>query len=196
MELSKLTRPELINLCRQNSIKGYSNLNKSALLHILQEHIPQNLPEEQPAPVPAPAPAPNNNQIRFIDLFAGVGGFHQALRRLGAKCVFACDIDAKCRDTYAANYGIKPHDDVRTIVPESLPDFDIICGGFPCQPFSNAGHKGALQDDRGNLFMEILRIARVKKPRFMILENVKHIKRIQNGDVFRTILQRLYDAGY
>jgi len=134
--------------------------------------------------------------LKFIDLFCGVGGFHQALVKLGGKCVLACDIDAKCRDIYNKNYGIMPHDDVTTLNAETIPDFDILCGGFPCQPFSNGGNKKSFDDKRGKLFDEIIRIATTKKPRFMFLENVKHIKKISDGQVFKYILEQLDKANY
>lgn len=134
--------------------------------------------------------------LKFIDLFCGIGGFHIALKELGAECVLACDTDKKCRFVYENNYGIEPHDDVRTIDIDELPDFDIICGGFPCQPFSNAGKKKTLQDDRGLLFDEIMKIAAVKRPRFMFLENVKHILKVGGGEVFQYILSKLENTGY
>ena len=113
--------------------------------------------------------------MKYIDLFCGIGGFHQALSKLGAKCVLACDIDKACRNVYKLNYGIDPVEDVKKIDEKSLMDFDIICGGFPCQSFSNAGKKKTFNDSRGLLFDEIIRIAKHKKPKFMFLENVKHI---------------------
>lgn len=133
---------------------------------------------------------------KFIDLFCGIGGFHLALTQLGCECVLACDIDQSCRDTYADNYGITPVKDVRDIDPHNMVDFDIICGGFPCQPFSNGGKKRTFDDDRGLLFDEIMRIAKVKKPKFMFLENVKHILKVSNGEVLEYIKKKINDAGY
>ena len=117
----------------------------------------------------------NNKELKFIDLFCGIGGFHQALKDLGHKCILACDIDKPCREVYKKNYGIEPINNVKDINPEKLEDFDIICAGFPCQAFSNGGKKLCFEDSRGLLFDEIIRIAKVKKPSFMFLENVKHI---------------------
>ena len=138
----------------------------------------------------------NIYNYKFIDLFCGIGGFHQANKRLGGKCVFACDIDKNCREVYERNYGIKPEGDITKIDVKKIPDFDILCGGFPCQSFSNSGNKKGLEDKRGQLFEYILKIALIKKPSFMILENVKHIKKIDNGKIFQHIINRIIESGY
>ena len=108
----------------------------------------------------------------------------------------ACDIDEKCRDVYKENYGITPEKDIKKVDEKKLPDFDILCAGFPCQSYSNAGKKGNLNDPRGTLFEDILRIADEKKPMFMFLENVKHIKKIDNGNTFNHIIKRINETGY
>lgn len=131
----------------------------------------------------------------FLDLFCGIGGFHRAMAALGGRCVFACDIDKSCREVYAANFGITPHDDIRTAT--NVPSADVLCAGFPCQPFSNAGHRAGFADQtRGTLFHEIVRILDQTKPRAFLLENVKHILKIQKGHVYRTILAALNEIGY
>ena len=129
--------------------------------------------------------------LTFIDLFCGIGGFHQALKKLGAKCILACDINKDCREVYLTNYGIKPLEDVKKINPLQLPDFDILTAGFPCQAFSNGGKKKCFEDSRGLLFDEIIRIAKVKKPKFMFLENVKHILKVSNGEVIDYIKEKI-----
>ena len=136
------------------------------------------------------------NKKKFIDLFCGIGGFHQALKSLDLECVFACDIDKNCREVYKKNYGLEPDSDITKVDEKKLPDFDIICAGFPCQAFSNAGNKNNFNDKRGMLFEHILRIAVEKKPSFMFLENVKHIKKISDGEVFKHILKRIDESGY
>ena len=135
-------------------------------------------------------------KFTFIDLFCGIGGFHQALRKRGGKCVLACDIDEACRDNYYENYKVKPEKNIRQIKEGDVPDHDILTAGFPCQTFSNAGKKKCMTDARGTLFNEIIRIANHKKPRFMILENVSHIRKVDNGNVFDYILQKLDETGY
>ena len=97
----------------------------------------------------------NSSQLTFIDLFCGIGGFHQALSRFGYRCVFACDKDKHCRETYKKNYGIEPAGDITKIDIGALPDFDILCGGFPCQPFSIAGNQNGFNDERSNVFWKI-----------------------------------------
>ena len=136
------------------------------------------------------------NSLTYIDLFCGIGGFHQALDDLGAKCILACDIDKDCRINYEINYGIKPVNDIKDIDEHSLPDFDVLCGGFPCQPFSNGGNKKTFNDKRGGLFDEIMRIVKVKQPKFMFLENVKHILKVSEGKVLEYIEQQIDAHGY
>ncbi len=135
-------------------------------------------------------------KFTFIDLFCGIGGFHQALSALGGKCVFASDIDKYCRDVYENNYKIQPEGDITKIATTDIPYHDVLVGGFPCQAHSNAGHKKAFDDKRGKLFDEIIRIANDKKPKLMLLENVKHIKKVKNGSVYKYIYQKLDDIGY
>ena len=134
--------------------------------------------------------------LTFIDLFCGIGGFHQALKKLGAKCILACDINKDCREVYLENYGIKPVEDVKKINPSELPDFDILTAGFPCQAFSNGGKKKCFEDSRGLLFDEIIRIAKEKKPKFMFLENVKHILKVSDGEVIKYIKEKIDLIGY
>ena len=134
--------------------------------------------------------------LTYIDLFCGIGGFHQALNDLGAECILACDIDKNCRINYEQNYGIKPVNDIKDIDEHSLSDFDVLCGGFPCQPFSNGGKKKTFQDKRGGLFDEIMRIVKVKQPKFMFLENVKHILKVSEGEVLKYIEEQIDLHGY
>jgi len=139
----------------------------------------------------------NMDKLNYIDLFCGIGGFHQALDKLGCNCVLACDIDKACRNNYKLNYGVEPHPDVRKIDPNEIKEeIDIICGGFPCQSFSNAGKKKMFDDDRGLLFDEIMRIAKVKQPKFMFLENVKHILKVGDKKVIEYIKLHLAHSNY
>lgn len=140
------------------------------------------------------------SDFRFIDLFAGIGGFHIAMESLGGECVFASEIDPFARKTYEYNFNKKNpklfndgmfNDDIRKVNPFDLPDFDILCAGFPCQPFSQAGHKRGFNDnhksERGNLFFNIVEILAAKKPSAFFLENVRGIVNHDNGNTFKTI---------
>ena len=139
------------------------------------------------------------NGKRYADLFCGLGAFHAAFDKLdqGYECVFACDLDQRVRRIYHENYGIEPHGDINAIDVDSIPDVDIICAGFPCQPFSIAGKKEGFRDlVKGNLFYKILDIIDAKSPQKIILENVKNLHTIHNGDTFRIIISSLEDRGY
>ncbi len=136
--------------------------------------------------------------IRYVDLFCGLGAFHTAFATHPAfRCVFACDIDAGIRSIYKANYGIDVHGDIRAVQSELIPDFDILCAGFPCQPFSIAGNGEGFNDlEKGNLFYDILRIIDAKSPKMCILENVKNLKTHDGGNTYRTIERELVSRGY
>ena len=113
--------------------------------------------------------------FKFIDLFCGLGGFRIAFQKVGGKCVFSCDIDKAVRRTYAINFGETPQGDITKIESKDIPNHDILCAGFPCQPFSTAGRRLGFDDTRGTLFFEVARILKDKKPTGFILENVKGI---------------------
>lgn len=134
--------------------------------------------------------------MQFADLFCGIGGFHQALTNVGMECVFACDIDEACRRTYETNYRIKPAEDIRKVNPASVPTFDILCAGFPCQPFSKAGFQKGFGDDRGNLFFDICRLAEFHKPGYMILENVRNLASHDSGNTWKVIKAAVGELGY
>lgn len=134
--------------------------------------------------------------MKFVDLFCGIGGFHQALKNIGFECVFACDIDERCRRTYESNYGIAPAEDIRKVEVSDVPAFDILCAGFPCQPFSKAGFRKGFGDDRGNLFFDICRVAEFHKPSYMILENVRNLASHDSGNTWKVIKQSVNDLGY
>src|SRR3990167_3596224 len=135
--------------------------------------------------------------MKCLSLFSGIGGFDLALQRQGHEIIGACEIDKYARQVYARHFqGITIHNDARTLSPESLPYFDMLCGGFPCQAFSVAGKRKGFDDTRGTLFFEIARIAREKKPRYLLLENVRGILSHDKGETFRTILATLDEIGY
>lgn len=135
--------------------------------------------------------------LRFIDLFAGLGGFHLALKELGHECVFACELDEDLADLYEKNFELRPFGDIRAIDIPSLPAHDILCAGFPCQPFSKAGGQRGFECPQwGDLFDYIIGILRTHKPRYFIIENVPNLVRHRQGKTWRTIEHRLRLAGY
>lgn len=144
-----------------------------------------------------PALPYSNKNLRFIDLFCGIGGFHQAMKRFNYTCVFACDIDKECQENYQLNYNIVPEGDIRDIKESDIPPFDILCAGFPCQPFSKAGNQLGFQDKtKGTLFWEILRILNFHKPRYFILENVKNMISHDKGNTWNIMKEELRNIGY
>jgi DNA (cytosine-5)-methyltransferase 1 len=136
------------------------------------------------------------NSLKFIDLFCGIGGFHQALSTLGFECVFASDIDENCRKTYENNYSIKPEGDITKVKIDKIPKFDILCGGFPCQPFSKAGFQQGFNDIRGNLFFNICKIVEKHRPMYLILENVRNLASHDNGKTWNVIRTSIQNLGY
>jgi len=148
------------------------------------------------------------DKLKFIDLFAGIGGFHLALHDLDAECVFAAEINPYARITYEHNHKkLAPElfhkgnfaTDIKEVDPQNIPDFDILCGGFPCQPFSQAGYKRGFHDEkdnRGNLFFDIINILKTKQPDAYFLENVRHIKNHDEGRTFEAIQNELERLGY
>ena len=155
-------------------------------------------------------------KFRFIDLFAGIGGFHTAMHSVGGKCVYASEWDKYARISYEENYkNIEPNlfkkdkngryiyfnEDINDAIPSEIPDFDICCGGFPCQPFSVAGLKRGFDDTRGTLFFNIANIVKEKinagvPPRVLFLENVRGLKNHDKGNTLKVILATLDELGY
>ena len=138
--------------------------------------------------------------MRFVDLFCGIGGFHAGLHRLGHKCVFATDIDQRAAETYELNWG-KPgkfnvHSDIREVI-DQIPEMDIICAGFPCQPFSKSGSQKGFEDKtRGTLFHDICYLTEKHQPSVLFLENVPNLVRHDNGNTFKVIEESLSQLGY
>ena len=219
-DILKMKKPELLAKCKELGITKYSAKNKSELIELINKKklennviennvIENNIIENNTIEnntienntienntIENNTIENNAIKLKFIDLFCGIGGFHQALNKLGAVCVLACDIDKDCRVVYKDNYGIEPISNIKDINEKTMPDFDILTAGFPCQSFSNGGKKKCFNDDRGLLFDEIIRIAKEKKPKFMFLENVKHILKVSKGEVINYIKQKIALIGY
>jgi len=185
MDFSKKTREELIAICKEKSIKGYSGKKKEDITKLLDTSV---LSQD----------STTFNKIRYIDLFCGLGAFHTAFNASSEfECVLACDIDEGVRAIYKANYNIEPKSDIRKIDVDTIPDFEVMCAGFPCQPFSIAGNGEGFKDaEKGNLFFDILKIIDRKNPPMCILENVKNLKTHDKGNTYKKIETELKTRGY
>lgn len=136
-------------------------------------------------------------RFRFIDLFAGLGGFHVALDSLGGRCVFAAEWQSHLQDLYMKNFGLRPAGDVREVKPTTVPDHDVLCAGFPCQPFSKAGEQLGFECTRqGDLFFNVAAIVKAKTPRYFILENVPNLLQHNSGKTFERIKDILIGLRY
>ncbi len=179
-------------------IVEYKNENES--INIVSESAIQQLLFEVEN---VPFPTPKNYSFKFIDLFAGIGGFRIALQNLGGKCIFTSEWDEYSKKTYKANFGEIPFGDItkestKKYIPEN---FDVLCGGFPCQPFSHAGLKKGFEDTRGTLFFDVADIINRRKEngnpvKIIFLENVKGLKNHDKGNTLKTILSTLDELGY
>lgn len=136
-------------------------------------------------------------KFKFIDLFAGIGGFHQAMEQLGGECVFASEIDKYAIETYYKNYGINSDCNIRDIDEKGIPKHDVLCAGFPCQTFSKAGKQLGFNDEtKGTLFFEIERILKYHKTKYIVLENVRNLVSHDNKKTWNTIYSHLKEIGY
>jgi len=136
------------------------------------------------------------HKFTFIDLFAGIGGIRRGMEEAGGHCVFASEWDTKACATYKENFGHLPEGDITNIASATIPDHDILTGGFPCQAFSIAGLRKGLNDPRGNLFLEIVRILKDKQPKAFLLENVKNLLSHDKGQAYIFIKEKLAEVGY
>ena len=135
-------------------------------------------------------------KVSFIDLFCGVGGFRYGLNSSSSQCVFSSDIDPDAREIYTQNWGEQPAGDIVEVEVDDIPAHDVLCGGFPCQPFSISGNQGGFEDARGTLLHEILRIARHHQPSVLFLENVKNFLSHAGGETLAKTIELLNRAGY
>lgn len=195
MDYTNKTRDELIAICKERKIKGYSSMKKAEIIQLISgtNITPQTNIAPETTRIPGTPP-----KIRYIDLFCGLGAFHAAFNTSTKfECVLACDIDDGIRKIYKSNYGIEPVNDIRTIDVVNMPDFDLLCAGFPCQPFSIAGNGEGFNDkEKGNLFYDILKIIDAKTPRMCILENVKNLKTHDGGNTYKAIETELLNRNY
>jgi DNA (cytosine-5)-methyltransferase 1 len=134
--------------------------------------------------------------LRFIDLFAGIGGFHLAMESHGMECVFASEWDRHAARVYENNFGMKPRGDITKIAEAEVPEHDVLCGGFPCQAFSISGKRLGFAEARGTLFFELARIAKERQPKVLFLENVRNFAQHDGGRTLATVLAALDEIGY
>ena len=137
-----------------------------------------------------------NKKIKFIDLFCGIGSFHYSFKKLDWECVMACDINNAVKQTYYENYGVLPLDDITKIEPLHIAGYDILCAGFPCQPFSQCGKHKGFDDDRGTLFFNIMKFVKFHKPPIIILENVQGLLNHNNGKTIEKIKSDIQNEDY
>ena len=214
----KLVEPEnnkeaVITHFLHNSKNGVSHFFKKDAVEYTKEILQYKYPQEEITNVVAeealqygifdtfdiPFPPVDNPKFKFIDLFAGIGGFRLALQNLGGKCVFTSEWDKEAKRTYKANFGERPFGDItkeetKAFIPNG---FDLLCAGFPCQAFSIAGKRGGFEDTRGTLFFDVAEIIKRKKPKAIFLENVKGLRNHNGGKTLATILNVLRnDLGY
>lgn len=135
-------------------------------------------------------------EYKFIDLFAGIGGFRLALESMGARCVFSSEWDEEAKNTYYQNFGDVPSGDITKINEKTIPDHDILCAGFPCQPFSISGKQLGFDDSRGTLFFDVARIAKEKKPKIVFMENVKNFASHDSGRTLAVVKATMEEIGY
>lgn len=139
--------------------------------------------------------AKKSKKLKAIDLFAGIGGMRLGFEQSGFEIVYSNDVDSYACQTYRANFGEIDERDIREVDPKSLPRFDVLLAGFPCQPFSMIGKRDGLKDSRGQLFNEVVKILNVRKPRAFVLENVKNLLKHNKGETYKIIKSALESAG-
>ena len=192
--VSKFFKKDAVNYTKDLLVKKYPTENITT--KVAEEALQYFLFDFKNS---VPFPAPTKQTFKFIDLFAGIGGFRLALQNLGGKCVFTSEWDKYSKKTYEANFGEVPFGDITKPDTKSyIPDgFDVLCAGFPCQSFSIAGKRGGFEDTRGTLFFDVAEIIKEKQPKAFFLENVKGLRNHDKGKTLETILSTLRnDLGY
>lgn len=209
----KSNKEAVITHFLHNSKNGVSQFFKKDAIKYTKEILQYEYPKEEISTIVAeealqygifdtfdvPFPPTENPKFKFIDLFAGIGGFRLAMQNLGGKCVFTSEWDKEAKRTYKANFGERPFGDItkeetKAFIPDN---FDLLCAGFPCQAFSIAGKRGGFEDTRGTLFFDVAEIIKRKQPKAIFLENVKGLRNHNGGKTLATILNVLRnDLGY
>jgi len=204
MDLTKLSKTELLEKCEELGIKKCKSKNKSELIELInQKHTTSQTNSSKKIEFIIEDDNSIDNNLstllnickwKFVDLFCGIGGFHRGF--IDFECVFACDINEQCRKTYYDNYGIKPSGDIFSVKTIDIHQHNILCAGFPCQPFSSAGKQQGLEDERSKVYDKLIEIINIKQPNIIILENVKNLTIIDEGSVFKKIQEDLTNLNY
>ena len=190
---TKKTREELIAICKERKIKGYSNLKKDEIIQLLIPATINSIQDDTLVPTLVPKPA-----LKMIDLFAGTGAFTHAFEHTGkVECVFSNDMVEWSKQIYDTNFNHPlTLQDLNTVNVADIPPHDILTGGFPCQPFSIAGLQKGFDDERSNVFWKILSIIKNNSPSIVILENVKNLQSHDDGKTFKIIIENLEKLNY
>ena len=195
--LKKITVKELKKLCDAWGISRRGKSKVADLIQVIREHFSEDSDSDSDSDSDIDIQLKyKSSAMTFIDLFAGIGGFHQALNNLNFKCVFASEINPHSKNTYETNYKMKVHGDITKVEIKKIPKFNILCAGFPCQPFSKAGAQKGFNDTRGNLFYNICNIVKYHKPEFLILENVRNLASHDSGNTWKIIKKNIKEMGY
>lgn len=203
-KMDKKTCDELISICKERKIKGYSNKKKAELIHLIETQINEQAINEPVINEPVinepiiQSDSQTNNKLLMIDLFAGTGAFTKAFENTGkVECVFSNDMVEWSKKIYDANFNHSlTLGDLNDIDVETIPKHDILTAGFSCQPYSIAGKQMGFEDERSNSFWKILKIMKHHQPSFVILENVKNLLSHDNGNTFKIIEKNLLDLNY
>jgi DNA (cytosine-5)-methyltransferase 1 len=205
IDLTKLSKIELLEKCEKLGIKKCKSKKKSELIELInQKYTTSQTKSSKKIEFISEDDNSIDNSLsitqlnickwKFIDLFCGIGGFHRGF--IDFECAFACDINEQCRKTYYDNYGVKPSGDIFKVDTLDIPQHNILCAGFPCQPFSSAGKQQGLEDERSKVYDKLIEIINVKQPNIIILENVKNLTIIDDGSVFKKIQEDLTKLNY
>ena len=202
-DIQKMNKTELLNKCKEMGITKYSSKNKEQLIELIKAtNESTTSTNESTTSTNESTTSTNesttstNEKMKFIDLFCGIGSFHYSFKKLNWECVMSCDIDRAVKETYKENYGITPLGDITKIEPNNIPTYDIICAGFPCQPFSQCGQHKGFEDKRGTLFFHIMKFVEHHKPKIIILENVQGLLNHDEGKTFERIKCDIKAANY
>jgi len=203
-ESPKETPKESLKVIPKESLKeSLKGIPKESPKESLKESL-KGIPKESLKGIPKETPkkslkneiAINDKKIKFVDLFCGIGSFHYSFKKMGWECVMACDIEKSARDTYNGNYNIMPLDDICEIDPKNIGNYDILCAGFPCQPFSQAGKHLGFNDERGTMFAQVMKFVIHHKPKVIILENVQGLLNHDDGRTFEKIQLDIKNENY